>query len=100
MDVSERLWPGATVVPKVTDSLPVIPAADVVAQPLPPQALLAAVLVVRTPLPRVNPMELIKPVAAWPGGSGEVPKFIWPLTSQASTTPFDAGLVTDNVVEA
>ena len=73
MLLSDSVYPLLTVRPKVTNSLPLMPAVLVLAQPFPPQALLAAVPVVVTPLPRVSPVLLVLPVVTVVAARGEVP---------------------------
>src|SRR5262249_21197712 len=96
----ETIEPAETVSPKVTNLLPLIPAAEVEAQLLPPQPLAAPDPDAETPLPRVRPRELLTPEATCVAGSPWLPKPLCPLTSQPTSTPLEVEPVTVTVVEA
>ena len=82
----EAVESGETVNPNVTNLLPLIPAAEVSAHPLPPHALAAPLPEVDTPEARVSPIESLIPVATLVAVNPCVPKLVWPFTSQSAKT--------------
>src|SRR5256885_9134175 len=93
MFVKEILYPVTGEMAKVTNwpatmALPLL----ALVQLVPPQARAAPVPLVVTPGPRVSPVT-VTPVALVMGGSGEIPKFVCPLTSHPASVTMDGPLV-------